>query len=242
MAGFASLLMQVNSNVRGAGQTMNRTLYSGTRNASSWAFRAWLALKEANVHFEEVVVDIRKPQRFANLARIAEFSPPGAVPVLVDGATVIFDSLAIMEYANDLSGGQLLPKDLKARAHARALASWQHAGLSGLCPRLSFESSFYHDRRPMSDDESSESERIFRVFEHELSQSNGPYLVGELSLADLCFVPSVLRLISHMPSLEPWPLTSAWTMVLLDRPAVKEWLAEANALPPVLLDDYRVRA
>jgi glutathione S-transferase len=51
---------------------MTRTLYSGTRNASSWAFRAWLALKEAHIPFEEVVVDICKPQRFANLAMIAD--------------------------------------------------------------------------------------------------------------------------------------------------------------------------
>ena len=215
------------------------TLYSGTKNASSWAFRAWLALKEANVSFVEVVVDIRKPQRFTNLAKIAEFSPPGAVPVLVDGDTVIYDSLAIMEYANDLSGGRLLPKNLKARAHARSLASWQHAGLSGLCPRLSFESSFYPDRRSMSDEEISESRRIFDVWEQELSQSHGPYLVGELSLADLCFVPSVLRLTSHMPSLGPWPLSKAWTKALFGRPTVKEWLAEATPLPPVRLDGYR---
>jgi glutathione S-transferase len=218
---------------------MTRTLYSGTRNASSWAFRAWLALKEANIPFEEVVVDIRKPQRFANLAMIAEFSAPGAVPVLVDNDTVIYDSLAIMEYANDLSGGQLLPKDLKARAHARSLAAWQHAGLSGLCARLSFESSFYPDRRRMFDDEISESARIFGVWERELSQSQGPYLVGELSLADLCFVPSVLRLTAHMPSLEPWPLSLTWTKELLGRPAVSEWLAEAHTLPPVRLDGYR---
>lgn len=218
---------------------MARTLYSGTRNASSWAFRAWLALKEANVRFEEVVVDIRVPQRHANLAKIAEFSPPGAVPVLVDDATVIYDSLAIMEYANDLCRGRLLPADPKARAHARSLASWQHAGLSGLCPRLSFESSFYPDRRAMSDEEKVGSERIFRVFEHELMQSRGPYLVGELSLPDLCFVPTVLRLTSHMPSLEPWPLSSAWVTLLLDRPSVKEWLDEAKKMPPVQLDGYR---
>jgi glutathione S-transferase len=216
---------------------MTRTLYSGTRNASSWAFRAWLALREAGVPFDEVVVDIRKPQRFANLAKIAEFSPPGAVPVLVDGGTVIYDSLAIMEYANDLSGGQLLPKDLKARAHARSLTAWQHAGLSGLCPGLSFESSFYPDRRSMSDSEISESRRIFSVWEQELSQSNGPYLLGDLSLADLCFVPTVLRLTSNLPSLKSWPLTLAWTRTLLARPAVKEWLAEASTLPPVWPDD-----
>jgi len=218
---------------------VTRTLYSGTKNASSWAFRAWLALKEAGIPFDELVVDIRRPQRFANLARIAGFSPPGAVPVLVDGDTVIYDSLAIMEYANDLCGGNLLPKDIKARARARSLAAWQHAGLSGICSRISFESSFYPDRRPMTDGEISESNRIFSVWEQVLSQSNGPYLVGDLSLADLCFVPTVLRLTSHMPSLEMWPQSQRWAKVLLRRPSVQEWLAEASALPPVALDDYR---
>jgi glutathione S-transferase len=218
---------------------MTRTLYSGTRNASSWSFRAWLALKEVDVPFEDVVVDIRMPQRLGNLASIAGFSPPGAVPVLVDDDTVIYDSMAIMEYANELGGGRLLPGNIGARAHARSLAAWQHAGLSGLCPRLSFESSFYPDRRPMSDKETSESGRIFRVWEQELSHSGGPYLVGELSLADLCFVPTVLRLISHVPSLKPWPLSLAWTNLLLQRPAVNDWLVEARRLPPVRLDDYR---
>ena len=212
---------------------MTRTLYSGTRNASSWAFRAWLALKEADIPFVEVVVDIRKPQPLANLAKIADFSPPGAVPVLVDGDTVIYDSLAIMEYANDLCDGRLLPKDLKTRARSRSLASWQHSGLSGLCPRLSFESSFYADHRSMSDDEIAESARVFRVWEQELSRSSGPYLVGELSLADLCFVPTVIRLTTHVSTLEPWPLSKAWTKLLLERPAVKEWLNEAKSLPPV---------
>jgi glutathione S-transferase len=216
---------------------MARTLYSGTRNASSWAFRAWLALKEADIPFVEVVVDIRRPQRFDNLARIAEFSPPGAVPVLVDGATVIYDSLAIMEYANDLSGGRLLPAGLAARAHARSLASWQHSGLSGLCPRLSFESAFYPDRRSMSGDEVLESNRIFNVWEQELARSGGPYLCGELSLADLCFVPTVLRLAAHMPSFRPWSLCSVWIPLLLERTAVQEWLAEARSLPPVYPDN-----
>lgn len=121
---------------------MSRILYFGTKNASNWAFRAWLALKETNIEFEERVVDIRMPQRIENLGRIAAFSPPGAVPVLVDDGSVIFDSLAIMEYANDLGICRLLPPDVKARARARALAAWQHSGLSNLCPRLSFESSF----------------------------------------------------------------------------------------------------
>src|SRR3546814_8176237 len=58
---------------------MKPLFYSGTKNASSWAMRAWLALREAGVVFEEEVVDIRRPQRFANLDRIGAFSPPAMV-------------------------------------------------------------------------------------------------------------------------------------------------------------------
>ena len=52
---------------------MARTLYIGNYNASSWALRAWLSLKEANIDFSEQMVDIRRPQRWENLARIGEF-------------------------------------------------------------------------------------------------------------------------------------------------------------------------
>lgn len=217
---------------------MSRILYTGTRNASSWALRAWLALRELGIEFEERIVDIRRPQRFENLARIAEFSPPGAVPVLVDDGTVIFDSLAIMEYANELGGGKLLPADPRRRAHARSLLAWQHSGLSGICARLSYESSFYPQRRAMTDAERAESARIFRVWEDELQRNGGPYLMGDLSLPDLAFVPAILRLFSHAPDLAPWPLTKAWGDRLVARATVQEWLREARLLPPVGLDEY----
>jgi glutathione S-transferase len=218
---------------------MSRILYSGTKNASSWAFRAWLALKEQGIEFEERVVDIRKPQRLDNLARIAEFSPPGAVPVLVDGDAVIYDSLAIMEYANELGGGSLLPTDMKLRAQTRSLVAWQHSGLSNLCPRLSFESAFYPDRRAMSPDEVTDKNRLFDVLETALQRSGGPFLMGALSLADLALVPTLIRIMSHGPDPDAWPLTQAWHQVLISRDTVQEWMQEAMSLPPVLLDDYR---
>lgn len=217
---------------------MNRILYSGTKNASSWAFRAWLALTEAGVAFEERVVDIRPPQRFPNLAEIARFSPPGAVPVLVDDDVVIFDSLAIMEYANELAGGALLPDGVKERARCRSFLAWQHAGLSNICPRLSFESSFYGNRRPMTSEEEQQAIRVFDAWEQELLNSGGPYLAGKLSLADLAFVPTVLRLTTHARDLGRWPTVQAWVSRLLDRASVSAWMSEARALPEVVLDDY----
>lgn len=217
---------------------MNRILYTGTRNASSWAFRAWLALKEAGIEFEEHVVDIRRPQRYANLNRIAEFSPPGAVPVLVDDGAVIFDSLAIMEYANDRAGGVLLPADVRQRGRARSFLAWQHAGLSNLCPLLSFESAFYPDKREMTLDEKHQAARAYDCWEQQLQESGGPYLFGALSLADIALVPSVLRLTTHTKDLSRWPAVQGWAAQLFSRAAVREWLDEANSLPVVWYGSY----
>lgn len=217
---------------------MKLTLYSGTKNASSWAMRAWLALKEQNLAFEEHVVDIRRPQRFKNLADIAAFSPPAAVPVLRVDDQVIFDSLAIMEFANEIGVHSLLPQDLLERAHARSLLAWQHAGLSNLCHRLSFESAFYPDKRALSDSERKQIHFLFGVWEKQLNASKGPYLFGDLSLTDLSFVPTVLRLFRHQPDVSSFPLVARWENQLMQRASVQEWLSDADQLEPVWYDDY----
>lgn len=217
-------------------------LHVGTKNASSWAMRAWLALKASGYDFDEELVDIRRPQRFRNLAAIGAFSPPAAVPVLDTGRTVIYDSNAIMEFANDISGGALLPRDIEARAHARALVAWQHAGLSSLCRRISFESAFYPIKRPLTAAEQDECNRLFRAYEAPLARHGGPYLFGEVSLADFMHAPTVVRLARHDADTAAWPLTRAWMRVLLAHPLVEEWLAEADALPPIWYDDYLVDA
>jgi len=213
-------------------------LFSGTRNASSWAMRAWLALREAEIGFDEEIVDIRRPQRFANLARIGSFSPPAMVPVLVIGSHVIFDSLAIMEYANDQCGGRLLPRDAIARAKARSILAWQHSGLSSICSGISFESAFYPFRRRLTDAELKECERLWVFLESSLEQSGGPYLCGELSLADLVLVPAVVRLSRHDPPMADWPMVQSWTNALLDRAPVAQWMSEADRLPHIWIDDY----
>ncbi|HEY5757362.1 MAG TPA: glutathione S-transferase family protein [Steroidobacter sp.] len=213
-------------------------LYSGTRNASSWAMRAWLALREADIEFVEQIVDIRRPQRFINLAQIGAFSPSATVPVLVDEDLVIFDSLAIMEYANDLASGALLPSNVADRARARSLLAWQHSGLSNICNRISFESAFYPHKRTLSHLERTECARLFAQLERHLDSSGGPYLFGKLSLADLVLVPAVVRLTRHDLDLAPWPRAQSWTVALLERPTVVEWLSEADLEPHIWFDDY----
>lgn len=212
--------------------------YSGTRNASSWAMRAWLALRAAAFPFTEIIVDIRAPQRFANLRCIGAFSPPAAVPVLVTDDHVIFESIAIMEFANDICGGELLPQNLRHRAEARALVAWQHAGLSRICERISFESSFFPYKRKLSEAEQTESGRLFAHLESILARSTGPYLFGAIGLADFMLVPTITRLTRHQADTEKFPRTRKWIDEILKDKHVVEWLEEADSLPHIWDDSY----
>jgi len=162
------------------------------------------------------------------------------VPVLVIGRTAIFESIAIMEYANDLCGGALLPQDPVARARARSIVAWQHAGLSNICHRISFESAFYPAKRQLTESENADCDRLFSVLENTLEESGGAWLFGSLSLADLMLTPSVVRLSRHLPQASKWPNVDRWMKALLCRPSVTEWLAEADRLPPIWLDEYLV--
>lgn len=218
---------------------MNTVLYIGNYNASSWAFRAWLALKEQGIEFVEEMVDIRRPQRWQNLAKIGAFSPPAMVPVLTVNDFVIYDSLAIMEYANDCGDGSLLPTDINTKARARGLVAWQHSTFGRICPALFFESAFYHEKKVPSTEERQAIHNVYQVWENCLDECKGDYLVGNYSLADIAFVPSILRLTSHEKCTEQWPNTRAWIKRILNRPYVQEWLEKAYQEEPIYLPGYR---
>src|ERR1700730_7611222 len=93
-------------------------LLIGSKNYSSWSFRPWLFLRKAGFAFREQIVYFDEPDY---QAQIAVLSPSRRVPLLIDGGVKIWDSLAICEYAAELTGLGL-PKDRAARARARSLA------------------------------------------------------------------------------------------------------------------------
>ena len=147
-----------------------------------------------------------------------------------------------MEYANDVSGGRLLPADRTQRAQARAILAWQHSGLSGICTRISFESAFYPVKRSLTPAEVSECEPLLTVLARSLAGSGGPYLFGPLSLADLALAPTVVRLTRHNLDLGSFAPVDEWTRALLDRPSVTEWMLEADRLPHIWFDEYLLDA
>ena len=209
---------------------MRRVLYIGNKNVSSWSLRAWLALREKGVEFDERVVDFRAPERATELAAI---SPSRTVPVLHDGDLVVYDSLAIMEYANEaFPGVALLPADPRERARARSLLAWMHSGFAEMRRGMPYEGTFR--ARPVAAPDAAlrDAARAAEAWEQALTRSDGPYLFGAFSLADITFVPVIRRLKSHGFPLARYPRSAVWATELMARPLVREWTAAAEALPP----------
>jgi glutathione S-transferase len=93
--------------------------------------RVRIALAEKGLPWTERAVHLaRKPPELFQL------NPPGAVPVLVEGATVVPESLVILEYLEDrFPEPPLLPRDAAGRAAARLLAARVSSGLAAAVGR-----------------------------------------------------------------------------------------------------------
>jgi maleylacetoacetate isomerase len=89
---------------------------------SQAAFRVRVALRLKGLAMEKVTLDLLAGDQFA--ADYHKLNPEGVVSTLIDGeGQPLVQSLAILEYLDEkYPQPPLLPKDLRARAHARALA------------------------------------------------------------------------------------------------------------------------
>ena len=88
---------------------------------SQAAYRVRIALALKGLDWREHLVDLLKGEQFAGA--VAKHNPHHAVPVLIDGPRVLTQSLAIIEYINDVHPAPpLLPADPYERARVRAFA------------------------------------------------------------------------------------------------------------------------
>jgi glutathione S-transferase len=210
---------------------MARLLFIGNKNISSWSMRAWIALREKGVAFEERVIDFNDPGRLP--LELARLSPAARVPVLNDDGVIVFDSLAIMEYIEEtFPGPALLPGGRASRARARSLLAWMHAGLADLRRGIPFEMTFGERALEVSEGARRDAGTLLSALEQELEQSGGPYLFGAVSFADLTFAPVLRRLAAGKITLEGRPRIVRWAAELMGRDSVREWIDAAEALPP----------
>ena len=110
----------------------------GNKAYSSWSLRGWLAAKQSGLPFEELVLPMYDEAWPTRRLEPDLALSNGKVPTLWDGDIAVWDSIAIVDYLNDITGGtRFWPEDRAARALARSMAAEMHSGyvpLRKACP------------------------------------------------------------------------------------------------------------
>lgn len=108
-------------------------LYVANKNYSSWSLRPWVLMRQLEIPFTEHLIPFGNTASWDGFRKV---SPSGKVPCLVDAGTVVWDSLAIVEYLAERHPA-VWPVNSSARAWARSAAAEMHSGFNELRNRCS---------------------------------------------------------------------------------------------------------
>ena len=209
-------------------------LILGNKNYSSWSLRGWLALRCAEIDFEEIVVPLYGDD---SASRLAELSPNAKVPVLVEDKHITWDSLAILERANELAqtnGKSLWPEDPHARSHARSIAAEMHSGFLALRSECPMNIHRQPSALPSNAALDADVARLMQIVKEtrETFVSSGPFLFGEFSAPDIFLAPVCWRLHSYQLAVDE--TTADYRDAVLAQPDMQDWQAAALAEPWVI--------
>ncbi len=210
-------------------------LIIGNRAYSSWSMRGWLALKHSGLEFEELVVPLFNETWEASREG-NEFAPGGGkVPLLWDGDTVVWDSLAIVEFCADKVGRERFwPEDEEARGMARSMAAEMHSSFAALRRELPMNVRKNFGSVALSDAVEADVVRILNLWAQARARhgSGGEYLFGEWGAADIMYAPVVTRFVTYGVPVPPF--AAAYMEAVLHRGDVVEWIELAQDEPWVI--------
>ena len=202
---------------------MTYTLITANRNYSSWSLRPWLLMKALGIEFEDRLEPFAQPD---NYAAFRQFSPTGQVPVLIDGARTVADSLGITLYLADRHPG-VWPADEAARIFAQGAACEMHGGFGALRNDCTMNVGVRVSPKPMSEGLQRNVARLRELFETGLAQFGGPWLAGAaFSAVDAFYAPVAFRIRTYGLDVGQG---QAWVDHVLAHPAMLEWEALALA-------------
>jgi glutathione S-transferase len=204
------------------------TLTISSKNYSSWSLRGWLLVRMAGLPFTETIISPDDP---AMRAEILLLAPSMLVPCLTHKKVKVWDTLAIGEYLNEIKpDAGLLPADVVARAHCRAICGEMHSGFASLRAALPMNLKAQYKDFKIWARAQADIDRIVTIWQDCLTTFGGPYLFGATPcMADAMYAPVVTRFQSYSIKLDP--LCSSYSKQILAMPHLREWTAAALLEP-----------
>jgi len=206
---------------------MTLTLYVGSKRYSSWSLRPYVALVHTGLACEIRTILLDREDTRAEIAKV---NPAGRLPVLYHDDLVIWDSLAICEYLNELAPeAQLWPADRAQRARARSISAEMHAGFTALRSNMPMEVCADKAGQGHTPEALADARRICDIWREALAASGGPFLFGRFSIADAMFAPVTSRFQTYGVELDA--ACRAYVEAVAALPAMQAWRRDAATEP-----------
>jgi glutathione S-transferase len=203
------------------------TLTISSKNYSSWSLRGWLLCKFAGLAFEEAIVRSDDP---AVRAELLLLSPSFLVPRLTYRKTVVWDTIAIAEFLNDVKPkAGLLPATRDAAAHCRSICGEMHGGFYNLRSALPMNLKGSHPGFKVWPGAQADIDRITTIWNGCLATYGGPFLFGTRTMADAMYAPVATRFRTYDVKVNP--ACAGYVQHILDQPEMVEWTTSALAEP-----------
>jgi glutathione S-transferase len=206
---------------------MSLTLYVGSKRYASWSLRSYVTLAHTGAPFETKTILLDREDTHSKIAKI---NPAAKVPALHHDGQVIWDSLAICEYVNELyPDAKLWPADRALRARARAISSEMHSGFGALRRDMPMDVCGSKPGVGHTPEAIADARRVMAIWREQLSLSRGPFLFGTFTNADAMFAPVTTRFTTYGVELDP--ACRAYVDAVAALPAMQQWRADAAAEP-----------
>ncbi len=206
---------------------MTLTLYVGSKRYSSWSLRPYLALAHSGTPFECKTILLDTP---TTRDEIVAVNPAGKVPVLHHDGLVIWDTIAICEYVNELApAANLWPADRARRAHARSISAEMHSGFAALRRDMPMDVVATKTGQGHTAEALADARRVMTIWRDALALSKGPFLFGAFTIADAMFAPVTTRFTTYGVDLDA--TCRAYCEAIAALPAFTDWKRDAAAEP-----------
>jgi glutathione S-transferase len=199
-----------------------------SKNYGAWALRGWLMAKLSGLEFTEKTVSPDDP---AMKAEMLLLSSSMLVPSLLHNGIKVWDTLAIGEYLHEVKPkAGLLPADLKARAHCRAICGEMHSGFTALRSALPMNIKAHFPKFKVWSRAQADISRIVEIWNDCLATYGGPFLFGKAPcIADAMYAPVVTRFLTYDIALDK--PCAAYCKRVMDLPAMQQWVSAAKTEP-----------